>query len=141
MKNLLLLLIVLLGLDTTYAQDCSLQGTVTDALSGRPLIFATVAIYSNDQLLTSTETDINGKYCVPELKIDIYQVEVYYIGYFTSISSHYLHSEPYHNITLSESMSTYCDLVVTPYNPPLIDLHNTSWTTTYTAKGIRRSPR
>lgn len=70
------LLFAIFSFSQTY-----LQGTVTDADSGEPIIFGTVAIYKNGLLLTGTETDFDGFYSVELSEGGIYEVEFSYTGY------------------------------------------------------------
>lgn len=78
MKNLLTFLFLFSGC-FSFCQT-SLQGRVTDAETGEPIIFGTVAIYENDVLQTGTDTDIDGYYFI-EIKAGEYEVVFSYTGY------------------------------------------------------------
>ncbi len=58
-----------------------LQGTITDAETGEPIIFGTVAIIKNGQVVTGTDTDLDGFYAITDLLPGLYDVEFSYTGY------------------------------------------------------------
>jgi hypothetical protein len=61
----------------------SLEGIVTNAETGEPIINATISVYKNDVLITGGETDLNGKYSILDLQPDNYNLEASFIGYIT----------------------------------------------------------
>ncbi len=65
---------------TVFGQT-KLEGTVTDAETGEPVIFATVALSQNGVLKTGTETDFDGYYSFTELELGEYEIEVSNTGY------------------------------------------------------------
>lgn len=71
---------LLLFFQFSFSQT-SIQGTVTDAETGEPIIFGTVALYKNGSLLTGTETDLDGFYSINEIEEGIYDVEFSYTVY------------------------------------------------------------
>lgn len=80
MKTIFILLFSALYSANLFSQT-SLQGSVTDADTGEPIIFGTVALYKNDVLITGTETDFDGFYSITELDAGIYDVVFSYTGY------------------------------------------------------------
>ncbi len=80
MKTFTMLLIGWLSMATALSQT-SLQGTVTDAENGQPIIFGTVALYKNGVLATGTETDLDGFYSITELDPGKYDLVFSYTGY------------------------------------------------------------
>ncbi len=73
-------LFALLSITISYSQT-SLEGHVTDASSGVPILFGSVTVYNNDVLVSSVETDLNGRYLFSDIKAGTYDIEASYIGY------------------------------------------------------------
>lgn len=79
MKNILLLICLFIG-NTIIAQT-SLTGKVTDAETGEPILFGSVALFKNGSLETGVETDLDGFYNFANIDAGTYDVEVTYVGY------------------------------------------------------------
>jgi hypothetical protein len=62
----------------------SVRGKVTDNRSDKPIIFASIAIYENDDIIMRTETDINGQYLFPKIDTGIYRIELSCIEYLSN---------------------------------------------------------
>ncbi len=77
MKKLLLLLIFYGISQNLSAQERELHGILED--NGEPLLFATVAVYRDDILISGVETDLDGKYTILCQVGD--RLEFSYIGY------------------------------------------------------------
>lgn len=56
-------------------------GTVLDAETGEPIIAASVAIWTEDRLITGGITDPAGAFAIEGLRPDTYRVEVSFLGY------------------------------------------------------------
>ncbi len=80
MKAFFIPLLLLTFCVSAFSQT-SLQGSVTDVITGRPIIFGTVALYQKGVLITGTETDFDGFYTVTELDPGTYDVVFSYTGY------------------------------------------------------------
>ncbi len=76
----LVVALVLNHLHTISAQTI-LKGLVMDAKTDEPVLFATIAVYQHNELITGTETDLDGKYIIKNLDSGIYDVEISYVGY------------------------------------------------------------
>lgn len=65
------------------AQQASIQGTITDTLSGLPLGYASVAVYraTDSSLMNGTITDTTGKFRLDHLQNGNVYVMVRFIGY------------------------------------------------------------
>ncbi len=81
MRNFTACLALLLFSVTFLSAQTSIEGKVTDAETGEPIIFGNVALYKNDVLITGTETDLDGNYSIPNIDPGTYDVEASYIGY------------------------------------------------------------
>jgi Ca-activated chloride channel family protein len=60
-----------------------IKGTVTDASTGEPTVFATVSLYLKGILIKGTETDMHGAYEFSGINPGTYDVEVSYVGFTT----------------------------------------------------------
>jgi iron complex outermembrane receptor protein len=63
----------------------SIRGTVVDSLSGKGVELATIAlsIPGNDQIVTGTTSDADGKFIIQNVKPGKYQLAILFIGYST----------------------------------------------------------
>ena len=61
----------------------SIRGTVVDSMSGKGVELATIAIKvpGNDQIITGTTTDVDGKFVIPNVKAGKYELAILFIGY------------------------------------------------------------
>ncbi len=59
----------------------TLQGRLTDADTGEPIIFGPVAVFKNGILVTGVDTDLDGYYSITDLDPGKYDVEFSYTGY------------------------------------------------------------
>ena len=141
MKNLLTIFLLIM-VQFAFGQSTILQGTITESETGEPMMFATVVVKQNGIVKTGTTTDFDGKYRFDSLAVGTYEVEVRYVGYPTkTISGVVLF--PDRNLTLNVEMpknqlSDCC--CITIYNPPLIDVWDTTQGTIFKADEIRRTP-
>ena len=69
--------------DRSKVSKGSISGEIVDSETGEDLLFASVALYQNDELIGGTETDLDGKFLLSDLDAGLYDVEVSYIGYRT----------------------------------------------------------
>jgi hypothetical protein len=59
----------------------SLRGVIKDAKTGETIPYATIALFVNGRMVTSTYTDIDGNYVFPSLRAGMYALEATYVGY------------------------------------------------------------
>jgi len=134
----LLVFIILGSFVTAFGQASqSLQGTVTDAETGEPLMFATVALNKGGQLVTGTQTDFDGKYSFNGIDAGTFDLVVSYVGYQNkTISGVVIFSGK--SLTLNVEVSQGVDLVeiVVTYQVPLVEQDNTTQGTVVTSKEI-----
>lgn len=79
---LLIFTLVLIPLYTTHAQSASISGKVSDAITGEPLIGASIRLLdSNDGFINGTVSDISGNFEISSLDFGVYTIEIEYIGY------------------------------------------------------------
>ncbi len=129
------------GVAASAQSSSSLQGTVTDAENGQPIIFGTVALYKNGVLLTGTETDLDGYYSVTELDPGTYDVVFSYTGYqelriaevqVQAGKSNKLDAKVSAGVTLTE--------IVVTYERPIIEQDNTTQGATLSSEEIKNLP-
>lgn len=65
-----------------WAQS-SLEGKVTDASNGEALLFANVVLFKNGNLITGTQTDLDGNYVFSSVDPGTHDVEASYTGFPT----------------------------------------------------------
>ncbi len=124
----------------TYAQT-SLQGAVTDADSGEPIIFGTVALYRSGVLLTGTETDFNGYYSITELDPGTYDVVFSYTGYQeTRVEGVTISAGKANKLDAGLSQGVTLTEIVVKYEKPLIEQDNTTQGSTLSSEQIRNLP-
>lgn len=80
MKKLqpIFLLAILLAAVTLSAQTASIRGTITDALTNEPILFANVFVLNSDKGATTNE---NGNFEITGLAPGLYNLRASYVGY------------------------------------------------------------
>lgn len=112
--RIILAVILLLACGTTQAFAETLRGVVRDAITGEPLVGATVKVM---ELNTGSVADINGNYRIDISKGGRYTIEVTYVGYEPSVMKEIMISgarEVVLNVDLRESASELKEVVVKP---------------------------
>jgi len=59
----------------------TIEGQITDANSGEPIIYGTVSIYKDANLVKTTNTDLDGNYKFTDINKGSYDIEATYFGY------------------------------------------------------------
>ena len=139
-RHLLLTVVFLLAGLVLHAQT-SLKGQVTDADSGQPILFGTVALYKNGVLVTGGETDFDGYYSITELDPGTYDVEFSYTGYQTQRIEGVAVLEGKANVLNAQlSAGITIDVVTVTWKKPLIEQDNTTQGQTLTSEEISKIP-
>ncbi|HEB61697.1 MAG TPA: carboxypeptidase-like regulatory domain-containing protein, partial [Bacteroidetes bacterium] len=105
----------------------TLEGIVVDKDGNLPLGFAYIKLFKEGNLITGTQTDIDGKYLFSNIQSGVYDIEASYIGYKSKNISGFVIKENKKNVlnlTLSPANVILEDIVVTAYKAPLIDIDN-----------------
>ncbi len=117
----------------------SLQGTLTDANTGEPIIFGTVAIYKNDVLITGTQTDFDGFYSIAKLDSGTYDVTFAYTGYSdVRIADVTIIAGKANALDAKLSSGVNLEMVVVTYTRPLVSKDETTQGRTLSSKQIRK---
>ena len=114
-KIKLILTAILIIYGITVIQAETLRGTVKDAITGEPLIGATVKIVEVEN--AAAVADLNGNYLINIKHGGRYTIEASYIGYEPNVMKEILISgakEVLLDITLSESSAELNEVVVRP---------------------------
>lgn len=120
----------------------SLEGKITDATSGDGLISANVILYKNGNLITGTQTDVDGNYVFSSIDPATYDVKVVYVGYpDQTITNVVVYGGK--SIRLDFKMDAGIllqNVIITDYAVPLIEIDNTTQGAIKTAEQIRNLP-
>ena len=142
MARYLLLTFAFLLAGLAASAQTTLQGKVTDAETGEPIIFGTVALYKNDVLLTGTETDFDGFFSLTELDAGTYDVVISYTGYqdykVTGVSVQSGKSNQL-NAKISAGINLDIDIVVV-YERPLVSKDETTQSKIFSSEDIKNLP-
>ncbi len=139
-RNLLLTFTFLLTGLVAFGQT-RLEGTVKDADTGEPVIFATVALYRDGVLKTGTETDFEGYYSITEIDAGIYDVEFSYTGYTPSrITGMVINSGKVNRLDNKLSSGVQLVEVVVKYERPLITQDGTTQGGVLSSEQIKALP-
>ncbi|MCB9264014.1 MAG: carboxypeptidase regulatory-like domain-containing protein [Lewinellaceae bacterium] len=139
MKTTILLLTASLCGSVAFSQT-SLYGKVTDADTGEPIIFCSVALYKNGVLANGTETDFDGNYTFPEIGPGAYEVETTYVGFAKKRISDVKVLEGKANrldIEMASEGVILDEVVVTEYRVPLVEMDNTTSGAVITSSRVR----
>lgn len=143
MARYLLLFFSLLLFSVAASAQTALQGKVTEADSGEPVIFGSVAIYKNGVLITGVETDLDGNYSFSNIDPGTYDVEVSYIGLQTQrITDVKVFAGKANKLDVQMGTGGVIldEVVVTEYKVPLIEQDNTTSGKTITSEEIKNLP-
>lgn len=91
-------------LGPTYEKASYLEGNVTDAVTGFPIVNASVQIVTNEQI---DNTSASGNYATGILGVGAYQVTYSKVGYYPQTVS----------VTLSQGVIVYQDVQLVPIPP------------------------
>lgn len=142
MTRSLLLLCLWLCSAAIFAQT-SLSGKITDEETDEPIIFASVALYKNDVLITGTETDFDGNYSFSNIDPGTYDVEASIVGYQTVRTQDVQILAGRANkldVVMGEGVTLDLGVMVTDYRVPLIEQDNTTSGAVITSDQIRNLP-
>ncbi|NNE27245.1 MAG: TonB-dependent receptor plug domain-containing protein [Saprospiraceae bacterium] len=141
-KNFTLFILSFLFVGTAIAQT-SLQGKITEEETGEAVLFATIALYKNDVLITGTESDFDGNYFFSDIDPGTYDVEVSFIGLQTQRVQGIVAKAGKVNIADVEMKEegVLIDVVeIVAYEVPLVEFDNTTQGKSLTSENIQALP-
>lgn len=144
MNRLLLIFGLFLVTVTGMIAQTTIEGKVTEAASGEPIIFGAVSLYRSGVLIVGTETDIDGNYFISDVQPGTYDMEASYFGFadqkVTGITIQAGRTNRI-NFDLSDDAELLdLGVEIKAYVVPLIEIDNTTQGTTVTAEKIRALP-
>ncbi|MBK7425790.1 MAG: carboxypeptidase regulatory-like domain-containing protein [Saprospiraceae bacterium] len=142
-RNLLLIIILLASTFTAFAQNVgTLQGKITDAETGEPIIFGPVTLFKGGAQAAVVQTDIDGNYSVANLDPGDYNVEISYVGYQTQmIEGVRIFAGKVVPLNVKISAGVLLEGVeIVAYKVPLIEQDNTTQGRTITSEDIKALP-
>ena len=101
--------LVIVAASAEVARKPTLSGTVTDAVSGQPLVGAVIYV---PQLGTGIPTDADGRYSIA-LPAGRYRFVCSYMGYDTSATEFDIRTDMIHDVALNPKDETIEEVVVT----------------------------
>ena len=129
---------------TTIAMaQTSLQGNISEEESGEAVLFATVALYKNDVLITGTESDFDGNYFFSDIDPGTYSIEVSFLGLQTQRMNGIIVKAGkvnFANVSMKEEGVLVDVIEIVGYEVPLIEQDNTTQGTTLTSENIQALP-
>ena len=143
MNKFYLIFALIMGFAITAADaQTTLEGQVTDAETGEPILFGTVALYRGGNLVTGTQTDFDGNYSFNNIDPGTYDLEVSYVGFQTQRQTGVIVMAGRANRLNIELASGVAldEVVVVEYRVPLIEQDNTTSGGTLTGEQIRNLP-
>lgn len=87
MKNLILSLLFLCSFSALAQNNGSISGSISDKKTNENILYGTVTIKENSQVITGVLSDENGKFLVKNLALKPYTVEIAFIGYETYVTN------------------------------------------------------
>lgn len=89
MKRISTLLLAFFVLISFNYSQTSLQGVIRDKANKELILFANVGLYQMDNLVYGTLTDVSGTYLFENIAAGVYDIQVSYTGYESSIIEDY----------------------------------------------------
>lgn len=147
MKSVIIALVSTLLLGTSLTQissdsQTSLQGKVMDAISKESIIFATVALMKDGNIVKGVETDLDGNYYFSNINPGTYDVEASYVGYATTRETGVIiKADKSNTLNLQIAEGVLADeIMVTEYKVPLVEFDNTTTGGIVTSDDIKSLP-
>ncbi len=138
----LLLISIFTSIGLAAWSQSSLEGKVTDASNGDALIFANVVLFKNGNLITGSQSDLDGNYVFSAIDPGTYDVEASYTGFPTQRQT---------GVVILAGKAIRLDfkldvglmlnvIEIVAYKVPLIEQDNTTQGGIKTAEQIRNLP-
>lgn len=138
----LLILIVLLLCSLVISAQSSIKGTVYDEATNEPILFGTVALIHNGQVVKGVETDLHGHYIFDNVPPGDYVLEASYVGYTPTRTKNIKVSSKLIvlNIEIEEGMG-WCGGIIFNCGYNLFPyIHEPGSGATFTSEAIRSMP-
>ena len=142
MKKKLLNFLFLAAILLTYAfldENSSIEGKITEENTGTPLSFAYVRLFQGGNMITATQSDVDGNYIIKDVAPGKYNLISDYIGYQSNVQSD-IELKPGKNVinfVMKVSQVQLDCVTISEYKIPLIDIKNTTSGATVTSHKIK----
>jgi len=139
------LLIIALFCTTIAISQTTIQGKISEVDTGEPVLFATVALYKNDVLITGAESDFDGNYSFSDVSPGTYDLEASFVGLQSQRLAGVVVKDGKVNIVNIELeqasvLATSEDIVIVEYKVPLVEFDNTTQGKSLTSENIQALP-
>ncbi len=141
-KNFTLFILCLFISGIAFSQT-SLQGKITEEGTGEVVLFATIALYKNEVLLTGTESDFDGNYFFSDIDPGTYDIEVSFLGLQTQRVAGVVAKAGKVNIVdvFMKEEGVLVDVIeIIAYEVPLVEFDNTTQGKSLTSENIQALP-
>lgn len=112
----------------TLPSRTGIEGHVYEEETGELMLFATVALYQDNVLLTGTDTDFDGYFILEKIEPGTYAVEVSFVGYKTErIENLIIEKDKILDLKIELEEGGICCPIYHPvHHPSLIEFDNTT---------------
>lgn len=136
-------LILFLFIGGMAFSQTTIQGKVTEEATGEAVLFATIALYKNDVLMSGTESDFDGNYSFSDIDPGTYDIEVSFLGLVTQRIKGVIAKAGKVNLVnvVMKEESQLLDVIdIVDYKVPLVEFDNTTQGKALTAESIQNLP-
>ena len=141
-KNTIIFVVAFLTSLSLFAQNGTLKGTVTDAVTGETIPMANIVIKSDGLTILGGASDFDGNFTIKPITPGTYTVEVSFIGYATLRQTNVLISPDkitFSDYKMSLEANILTEVQIIEYDVPLIDADKSG--STKTKEQIRKTYR
>lgn len=123
----------------------TIQGKISETGTGEPVLFAAVALYKNDVLITGAESDFDGNYTFTDVSPGTYDIEASFVGLQSQKLVGVVAKDGKTNIVNIEMeqasvLATQEEIVIKEYKVPLVEFDNTTQGKSLTSENIQALP-
>ena len=132
-KNTIIFVVTFLTSLSLFAQNGTLKGTVTDAVTGETIPMANIVIKSDGLTILGGASDFDGNFTIKPITPGTYTVEVSFIGYATLRQTNVLISPDkitFSDYKMSLEANILTEVEIIEYDVPLIDADKSGSTKT-----------
>lgn len=139
------LLIIAFFCTTIAISQTTIQGKISEVDTGEPVLFATVALYKNDVLISGTESDFDGNYSFTDVSPGSYDIEASFVGLQSQRLAGVVAKDGKVNVVNIELeqrsvLATEEEIVIKEYRVPLVEFDNTTQGQSLTSESIQNLP-
>ena len=132
-RNIIIFFVAFLAALSLSAQNGTLKGTVTDAITGETIPMANIVVKSDGVTIIGGASDFDGNFTIKPITPGTYTVEISFIGYATVRQTNVLISPDkitFSDYQMSLEANVLTEVQVIEYDVPLIDADKSGSTKT-----------